>query len=90
MTKKFSRLLQLDTAVSSGFNVPETLISKNIGEIKRFVSKNGKIAVKPIHVRVLMMINFGHLILLRLSIKKNCLKLMQKSYLNLQLYSKIH
>ncbi len=49
--KNSSRLLQLDTAVSSGFNVPETLISKNIGEIKRFVSKNGKIAVKPIHVR---------------------------------------
>ena len=46
-----SRLLQLKTANEVGFKIPETIISRDIKEIKKFVKKCEKVAVKPIHVR---------------------------------------
>ena len=46
-----SRMLQLNTAVDVGFQIPNTLISRDSKEIRRFVKKCGLVAVKPIHMR---------------------------------------
>lgn len=49
--KNSSRLLQLKTAAEIGFKIPETIISRNIKELKKFINIHGKVAVKPIHIR---------------------------------------
>lgn len=46
-----SRILQLTTASNLGFDIPDTLISRDYDEISNFLIKHDRVAVKPLHER---------------------------------------
>ena len=46
-----SRILQLTTASNLGFNIPNTLISRDYDDISKFLKRHDRVAIKPLHER---------------------------------------